>query len=212
MRRVSLCYRPVASRVQVVFRGDAEEEQGVAAEFCEHNTCDGRGSVAIFQSAPESDGIPGREFRPVRQENGFPGHVDVVEGGRPSARTRPRAAWIGTTTKFYRPWIGGARSDAGGPAGTVAGVRLVQLWSHGTGLINITPQKSQRFSSAGSFERRHHMYHHHVSWINGMRCMREKKAGRVTKSDEFLWKNWGVYLVLDRTVRIPGSTVRARRT
>ena len=57
---------------------------------------------------------------------------------------------------------------------------LVELWSHGTGLI-ITPHKSLK--SYKLFEMRHHMYHHNVSWINyGMRCITHKHVGRVTKS------------------------------
>ena len=41
------------------------------------------------------------------------------------------------------------------------------------------------------------MYHHNVSYTGGMRCSTHKHVARVTKSGEFLWKSWEVYL--DRT-------------
>ena len=71
----------------------------------------------------------------------------------------------------------------------------VHSWPHGTGLIitpHMKPLKSYRL-----FEMIQHMYHHNVSWINGMRFITHKNVGRVTKSGEFLWESWDVFL--DRT-------------
>ena len=39
-----------------------------------------------------------------------------------------------------------------------------------------------------------HMHDHHVAYTGGMCCITHKHVGRVTKSGEFLWKSWDVFV------------------
>ena len=64
-------------------------------------------------------------------------------------------------------------------------------------------KKSHRFSQTFR-NKRDHMYHHNVSYTGRMRCITQKHVAQVTKSGEFLWESWGVYV--DRT---PGPQVQS---